>query len=626
MDPRPSPSSLPLTVRALVVVALAAAGLVLFSSAAAAEPVIGVPGTGGGSASQGSNPGGATPCVRLDGGLGYGRWVVDGTIIYNAPYPPCNDDGSGPWLRSSSEGATYRHAGWEVWRFYGTFDNPAQAMTVSQVNLPAWGVSETVVPWAHRSKVFAPHPDDAGAHSHTSPWYHQSGQNPHGQVFSRAEPNVGEDAFVTTRPPFRTSGSCTDLQSRPNPLSRYFQQPLQPEEQSIRDGVWSLFRHYQPQGENTALAVINATSATGPNNIGWDDGRDCSSGFDFIRDVADNPDDRVVFGVCYMPTQRTANIFRNPQGDAMLGFRARFGDRYVAPDGAAQPDLPASIDSAWRNRLHNEISTRNTRPYRQPGDQPTPGAPFNRLASGGYPQWQDPVYRRDQAANFARDNAICAFGVGSSTSAQTTRTEGRDGDQVQITVTRPDVANVGGATQWVTFEANASQLLCGNRPCGGEELDPQLVELDFDLRIEGDRDYVQCDSRDQAGCDYTIMVEERSNRRPGVLQQHRIIAEFYRATMPDESLTLHVDNITATQRVFTQDAQELYIDGCTATTEFRSPDAGGGTGTQGTCEPVTLENITHEDVPVATSVRYQDRDGAPSSPHVTVVGSVNEPR
>lgn len=517
---------------------------------AGTKPISGIPGRSGGGGSPGGT--GATQCVD-------GAGKLNGEFIYISPWSGCKQYGSSAF---TGVGGVW----FEVWRFYGTAKNPTQSWTVSRLNQPVWDDPSDMY------AVFAPHPDDAAGVKSTpkGPWeaytsnagggariFNASGsqRKSPGKVVHTGLTYNGRRA-ISTDTPFRRSGSCTGVETNDKMVADFFDRS-HPDfnDQASKDFRKHFFDNFKKvqaaNGTAAALSTINARGSwkngTGkapvnPDDIRYDDGIACSSGFDFVvkKDTAPKQ-----LTTCWMPVEARYIMKIRPSGERVRDFTVAGGPRYHTETYPFR----AKNDPYWtvRKAIYDEVRSR-------PADVLTPAQPYVDFG----PKWQ-PSRNATAAAKTARDHVQCTHGTGSVfTETMSGSAKGATPDRVEIKFTAGPASfvRVGGELAPAAWTAASGKLQCNGKACKGS-LAPELVSLSYTLRITGTNGYSPC-KNGQLSCDFTVEMGKPSTRKtapamgPGgtVTSSVSGTGYFYRATSGSQRVKVEIVDAKGTYRAY----------------------------------------------------------------------------
>lgn len=384
----------------------------------------------------------------------------------------------------------------EVWRFYGTRENPVMFWSASRVNLSAWGSDNAPL------VLFAPHPNDAAGaqrNGFVSPYQGLSATNSSNEtvVYTPSTSEVLGFAH-TTLPPFRTSpGSCQSLISSDNPyrsLPAWAQERL-----AARYNEWAA--RFSPA---TGLALSNLRSMS---PMQFDDSIPCGSGVEFSRPdrvLEENPALQPVYGTCWIPVERRATTFTSGStGIPVFNWRTSGGHRYdmtkyamnstttVDPTTGGAP----AYHAVWRAAIADEVRTRQApdlTPTNGSGSGNfTPGDPYNKA----YPDLDYNAFRltsnRERAAWAAGLFAHCEDGPSLAEPPQMSDPIVAGDATVTVTVNAQNVFMVtpvgNAAPQRVT--ARSHSFVCSGN-CQDPELpSPYVLEVNNQVKVAGTAGY-----------------------------------------------------------------------------------------------------------------------------------------
>lgn len=541
--------------------------LALFPAAtASAQEWSGVgSGSSGGSSSNGG--GGSTVCTSQFAG------ATGGSVRYMRPYPGCGRYGS---RSRTSSTPRVGPVGIEVWRFYGenTSGRHVRAWTVSEAVLPYWGMQDNAA-----YALFVPHPADANGRLNGGrswgPWVIESGRVVNDWERVQTWARSSTQNRLTTSAPFRTSSrKCTDLQNSSDPLAPYFTRGT--EEYAggaqVRNALYQSFRHWRrDEGVSvpSALSSINSSgsrangvgqSPTGPDDIRYGDNLDCSSSLDFVRTTNQTP---VLFGVCWVPTEARYYPFSGSTGPYSRGFTTAGSVRYVP--------MPRQGGFAeYRQAIYDEVRSRT-----RSSTRPLPAQPYVRNNGQPVLSINEPARNATAAATAASTSARCTRGLGSMWSEDEKTTKGQNPNGVTVTVTTPNVINVGGKTRPVDITATSNGLRCGSGPCTGASA-PRLISLDYTLRATSNSSsYTTCSTtgRVPLGCDLNVVDRGKTiggsaftgpdgvRYNPRLTERHRLTLEGYRATTGSERVRVQVTGASARYVTFDVETRTLCVTG-----------------------------------------------------------------
>ncbi len=630
-----SPSR-PARITAALLAVVTVSSLLAAAPAAAVDVFPTPPGwhVGGGGPSSGGG-GGQLDVRCVPGG---GSAYYNNQLAYVA-WPGCYQySWNNRWVSYSWAERNWCAHTYEVWRFYGTVQNPTQVRTTQRIALdPCQGTP---------ALVNEEHPEDSARSPYigtNAPPYRYGRGGDDRRWPTSVTALFSADRFrsfaYTTWPAFRRDGSCHTLMGRDTEFSQYFYQgskfdPNGPTYLAVMD-AWN--RAYSTWGRAWADGMLEVTGwgprgemAVGNNN------RDCSSPMDFAVQSAKDTSGRVLpamqqsdlrlSGYCAVPVWREHRRFTSPAQDwfepIMPGVVPGQGSREVyytyfpqAPlnpvtlkfdPGSTSPRARAYPDvlNAMRWSVVDEVVSRRANWIVTPSKDNNGAGSW--LPPQGVPGNDEELWSAFTAAQYAH----CDFSSGNRFSDPTdvpdtsTQTE-LPGDAVRVVVDVPEAGQSGGAnrpttevrTRLATGPGGAT-ILCGAEGtttyCPTTADGPFLQDLQLSMVVTPPTDGE---------------YEVRSDYDPDNSGRGALGLEFYRPTTGDEAYQVSVSG-TATVRGWV---------GSTSTRTICDPALVGGA-----CREVGTNTRRLVERPVRVEVVY-DRGGLTPADRFPVVGATATP-
>jgi hypothetical protein len=467
--------------RLALVIALTFGLLAALAPPASAAGGIDVPPPPGSGYGDGRTSTGTTICQYIDWWPGGGIGVRPGTkIVVYAVYPSCRQYQGWEWVNNGLECTS----AYDVWRFYGTVEKPAEAWSVSRADQ----YSACANP-AAKVVLNIPHADDAMVswYPHAgSPFRWDNGYGFSGQSISSGRPvsltGNGAEWLTSPNTPFRAGGrSCVEFSTPESVLGRYFMNLYggkgadydTPMGAAVRKEFKQTWMRVAAQwGTQWANTMINSrtVSARDPWNNGatydwtygvfagfnsdpngdfivYGDGQPCSSDLDFFTEVPPGatatPAQQKVMGACWMPIRRTEQ-----------GFRHRVTGEMWWTDSFKYPQVYAYRFPAKRNneleKLYAWVASMEawTRPPEVNPDHAPPGGVRMRTPANPWTGTWDGI------PDLVRDNAQCGTVYGALWKASESKV---DDDKFVTSVTADvtvPIGQVGGALRPAALTAN----------------------------------------------------------------------------------------------------------------------------------------------------------------------------
>ena len=526
------------------------------------------PQTGAGATDPGGTGAGADSfkCV--------GKYLVykpTGAQAYDNPYPNCDPAyNRAKWDRTGR--IKLCPVGFQVFRFYGSYKNPASAYTVSDLNLSDWCANESVY------SFWAANPSDASGKVPGSPWFSLSKTpNPTGKYVGGARfTQVGRTEFGRLSPGVRYSGSntCTIAQTNPNPLAAYLNNPAvtAAAKKNAKQLFWNSYVTLSRSGQypKTALAVLGLKTISNNNgaiSLSFDT-RNCASPMNFVStadtaklsSAAEKAKFKVT-GTCYIPVDRMAYELESPSGTKYWGYPSlagwrqmgmRYSDFYknssytnAAPRGA-QGGTPDTYEKAtlkaWRSAMGSWFD--KAPQYTGSGttkDQYLPAAPYKKNASGkptGVTQAPDWKTARSYLVNQSR----CRFG--SQVSFNAASASATPTAKAGLTMTNKQLFQSGGLNRVQEVRIAADPVTCTSAAAVCAAANVKLEELHYNVTVAGTSGYTECKGNVTSGCDYKVL--SMTPRTTGKIQPTTVIQlAFFNPTMSAEKMKFTVSSATA---------------------------------------------------------------------------------
>lgn len=566
-------------------------------------------GSSGGSGSSGSQGGSnqfhcGNWLPGQNAGALYYKMASSWYRYYEYGYQSCVGQGaSSQWLKTGR--ADLCPAGFLVYRFYGSANNPAAAVTRSQTNLTNWCAPESTYAFP------AVNPLDAGV-AVGSPWTAQVGvsssQLNNGALsvhYARNDAGLLVPTWAT-----RVAGNCAALQSESS-LRTWYDQVASPTEQIALRAVlgadyWQASEGGAYQASGLAEAGLryasgyrfnwaawktntNAVPAYDPNGdsyyltaFDWEQ-RSCASPFQFMSTTTMPQADRTVFGTCYIPTLRLREqvvhartgqlsaLWPTVQHDNRLGYGdgERLSQYYrgasYTPSGPGGDSLDASttglgasqqdaLIKGWRNAMVADY-----RAWAAQGITNAQGAqvvPVNPYAAESDPSKmsQSTVVDINAAADALYQGARCRVG----SSVQFDLPEVHDAPAidaaVNLAMSNVDVLQVSPTEAQIRI--NAGALLCDSAACPSTV---SLKSLSWDATLSGAAGYSLCTATSTqnipTGCDG--VVTSSAVTTSGIQRSQVFTVRFANPTEPREAVEVNLTNLkgTFTQTILTSGLQ-----------------------------------------------------------------------
>lgn len=567
---------------------------------------------GGGGGSTGGSGCTGTSCTSTSSTCDQatGQGLLNGSLLYDAPFPLCYTGPHGPPFTANTYQTCA--VAFLTWRFYGS-GSVNGTDTVNSYTLSSAIPQDycTGTPTSIGYNLYAPDPADSPAANvavyektpgdawcQTGDAFPQSygatptaaciGVSPH--TFS--EFHIAPDGLITTLPPDaivdNAGQSCRALQTSPDPVAALLSNttlvnnPFGSSPKTVtvatavkealigsksqlggKESTYDFWQHLVNTTPVMAAAVINDASAANPRNavpvvgnlssLSYGDGVSCSSDLDFTSTSLSTEKN---YGTCTIPVMRQVVAFGNSWA---------FPTWTVSKDGAtdwvyagARFDQRSGNGGAanWRKIIYNDVLSGQIRSGNS-GTQPGPayGFPYSAYINNGiYATAEDPITAAQQAST----GADCYFGSGgvvsgkTSSSSTASTTEGvmpPANAIVQLALQpEPSYGATGGTLHPNTFTAIATGLLCPD-PTSGQYEDCNtlypgqytLNSINWHLTLNtNSAAYKQCAQQTQKGCQFYIA--QQNNVGP-------LVAYFYSATQPGQTLSLDVTGISGSYTV-----------------------------------------------------------------------------
>lgn len=529
---------------------------------------------GPGSGSGGTDPGGSG--AGANDFKCSGKYLIykpTNTRAYENPYPNCD-----PAYNRVSWSRTGRidlcPVGFQVFRFYGTYKNPAAAYTVSDLNLTKWCDNESLY------SFWATNPSDSTGKAPGSPWFSLSKTaNPEGKAYigTARFSQWGRTEFGLLAPGVKYSASssaCTVAQTSPNPLSAYLNDTAVTEaaKKNAKQVFWNSYLTLSRNGKypKTALAVLGLKSISNKNGtIKFTfDTRNCASPMNFVstadtKKLSSSAEQAKfkVTGTCYIPVDRMRYEIKSATGSKRYGWPTlagwrqmglRYSDFYknsaytnAAPRGA-QGGTPNSYEKAtlkaWRNAMGAWFDKAPKYTGSGPSkDQYLPAAPYKKNAQGKPTGvTQDPDWRT--ARSYLVNQSRCRFG--SQVSFNSTTSGSAPTAKVGLTMTNKQLFQSGGLTRIQEVRIAADPIKCTSSAQVCATANVKLAELHYNVAVAGTGGYTECKGAVTKGCDYKVL--SITPRTTGKIQPTTVIQlAFFNPTMSAEKVKFTISGASA---------------------------------------------------------------------------------
>lgn len=462
-----------------------------------------VPYPGGGGTGGGGSAGYRITCDRATGRgvqqvLINGRWTAQpGNVIVNHRWSGCINS---QWTPDTANCPI----GWEVWRFYGTLQDPTASESVSRAYMNSRTCQTGYAYLESPNLEDDPNTPQGG----TTPMKPQIVWDDVNGFVGRSQPipALGNAQAYMTLAPFRRIGSaCTAFSTVGQPGTDFVQRMLNaggdlynvPGAYTLRSTFAAKYRAVRDLfGATSANALFNVSGgnpAAGTPVIG--DSYRCGSPQDFavVKTVSQlnatpnrNFADRRIMGSCWLPVTRMMHRY-NWLGASVYDVYLR--PYYGGADEAYAPSTPnpfegggnASLNSAGQNAftayraaIADEIRTRVAGAAGTPGATPT----LSPNAFGLPPS---------QRAWLAGYSAQCQASFGdvypTPDAAPQPQIGTLPGDAVELIVNTPEVGQAGGSNRApAEVTTRAGNVLCGTTPCTGAIL-PRIFSISPALSV-----------------------------------------------------------------------------------------------------------------------------------------------
>lgn len=548
-----------------------------------------------------------------DQGAGYcqnGQLIYGGKKAFDGAYHNC----VGQSLISGQYNKALCMTGFEVYRFYGTVADPTKAVVRGRVNTTSNCATEAMYRFATVNAYDSGQLGSLKAVSTStrpgmSPWHAQRPANNPDAASIAAHESPNSDLWAST-PVWRylpdsdqyatgkltdgvvvaqVKGNCASAQTT-NSYRQDLDDPAVPEDekQIIRALLWKMYDalgsdSYALQQLNMARFTRNGkvvdpvttdpltANAQGvyPDRfaITWDETA-CSSPFDYVSSEADpNAGANTVTGVCYIPTMRSARIYKVRDGGEVVSFPdwssvtstiepggLRYSSFYANTAGSAGQESPGnsglssstarSVASAWRTAMAADYAARVAgNPFATGGGYQTQKAPAQPYTNEQSKYFSASQWNTTAAANALRDDSRCAFGDHASWLSMSKPPTPAPSASLTVKVTAPPAFQVGGLLRVQTITAQAGALLCNGKACGADD---RLTMLHYRLAVTGIGGYRQCAAGQQSGCDFAVTLPPSVLTGPTDVQAtQEIRVVFYNPTMPTQNVRVTVSGQAA---------------------------------------------------------------------------------
>lgn len=569
-------------------------------------------GSNGGSSGVQTGSGDYRCGQRIGGTPGVLYRKIDGKWLpwFEYGYQSCV--GKGPSSNWNNTGYTELcPSGFLVYRFYGTPQEPAAAVTRSRVNLTNWCNGESGYSFP------AANPFDAGQNV-GAPWKAIEGRNQ--DLYYSQHPNPqyfrNDAGQLTTGYSTRVRGQCTSVQTAAT-MRSWFDRAGQNERIALRAALGTDYWVASGKGQRPATgqaeagirnvrgypfrwsqwtqdktkppAPTSAASADGfyLTSFDWEE-RDCASPFQFLNSTEADPTTRTVIGTCYVPLLRKRTQLRNVntgqigwkyptlQRDSRQGWGD--GERLslfyrgtsYTPNGSGGDTLDrsatglsarqqANLIAGWRDAMITDYRAWwNKGLYNAAGAQVVPVNAYVGESSRSR-ILQSTQLDQSAAAQQLWESARCRVGTQVSFDAPKNY-EFPDLDATaDVRVVDQQVFQVSPTTVEVTL-TGPSTLTCDD---GGCPPGTSLTTLSWNARIDGTRGYRLYQAKspsDTIPQGYDGLVYSRKVTANGRTRSETFTVRFLRPTQPTQYVRLTISDLKGT---FTQVVQTdgLKIDG-----------------------------------------------------------------
>jgi hypothetical protein len=427
-----------------------------------------------------------------------------------------------------------RHAilfnGFEVWRFYGTKDAAGNTLSVQWGNVGAITTLKFGEAWPFGYDLFAPHPLD----NQSAPSW--------GQVPGAFLASWGLSEQRTWQPVNSMlrqvpngyyyqigAGDCTNLRTN------YMNEQVAAGSNYALGKILERYQTHVNRGYSPSVSATMANLKRPPVNqydlqeieALWDDGIPCSSAFEYATPRNQPAQPQVV--TCWIPTMRRGMRFRDGSTPfsatgGYLNGRVRYSDAYGVRKSEA-------LD-AYRTLIAQERWSRG--PY-------GPGNPYNVSDPLGDPGWN--LFTAALTAGFASECRDTTAEVAMDGPTRIRDEVTSPGGEVTVTLSSPDVLQVGGAARPAQF-TTATGLRCATadcRPPDRPDVPPTVIKSSsHKLTASGSGGYKECATSQSNNCDFFLAG------KPSNGPNQSMTSWFFRATDPDERFVSSVTDASAT--------------------------------------------------------------------------------
>jgi hypothetical protein len=494
-----------------------------------------------------------------------GKAAAGPVFRYTSPFSEC---AQGAGDRISANGVGFETAWYEIWRFYGPKSNPGAAYTVSRAHKPTWGSDSASVNYV----ISAPHPDDDGIAASNSVWRKNTtpANGPYAKIMDidgdydlpGRVTYVGATVAGSTKPvvgsdvPLRRAGSCKTYQSSAPVFKEAFNiaslEYNSEQSKAFRAVVFDVYKTFADvHGVQSGLHNANVKLRIGVKapksgaDFTWDDGVDCSSVFDFVKD---DPDNAVQITYCYVPVEVRWKKWQDySSGIYSRNYTVRGGPRYSQNPGTQFALNSTSTTTRnqslakdpIRKAIWNEV---RGRPITL--DKPT-GTPYTvaNVDGAGHPNYS--TSELVKAADAATRHATCQVSEGYSYSTTPAASPpSPPTGQIALSMDAPtSFLHMGGRLKPAKMTVTAAD----NYKCPKAFISCKTIALSYGVSLSavGSPQYKPC-SGTATSCDFK--TEQGTRTSGAVMRTNTVHGYFYRATTGTQRVTMAVTNPKATIR------------------------------------------------------------------------------
>lgn len=528
----------------------------------------------------GQNPG----ALYYKLGANWHRWFEYG-------YQSCVGQGSSAQWNNTGY-AELCPAGFLVYRFYGSYRNPAAAVTRSQTNLTSWCAGESTYAFP------AANPLDAGVDV-GSPWKAALGVNQ--DQAKNGAPSIhymrNDAGLLVPSWSTRVAGNCSALQTEGTLRNWYDRTASDTERIALRAALGTDYWVASGGGAHPATGLAeaglrfangyrfnwgawlkntNAVPAYDPNgdsyyltSFDWEN-RPCASPFQFLSSTKTAAVDRTVIGTCYIPTYRKRNQVRNVRTGqigwlwpAIQAHKTEYGrgdgerlSQYYR-GGSYTPSGPGgdSLDAAttglsagqqdqlikgWRNAMVADYRAWAAQGLtNSQGAQVVPVNPYigesDRSRLG-----QATATNIDAAADALFNGARCR--VGSSVQFDVPEPQDAPDVKAALDLKMKNVEVLQVSATEAKISVDAGPLLCDSRGCDSTVA---LQSLTWDAELTGQGGFKVCTASSAGkippGCDG--VVSQKVVTSNGIKRSHTFTVRFASPTDPHEAVKVRLSNL-----------------------------------------------------------------------------------